>query len=125
MTIRVMEKLREINPDTHLSLFIYTPYPGTPLYKLSLDYGLEEPKSLEEWAFFSYDVAMSPWLAKKHGEMLEELCLITWLVHHPSLRYKISNKALGVLIEVLSVFESIRWRARFFKLPLESRLVKW
>ncbi len=125
MTIRVMEKLREINPESHLSLFIYTPYPGTPLYEFSLKHGLREPRSLEEWAFFSYDVAVSPWLTKEYGEMLEELCFITWLVHHPSLKHKVSKKSLGVLLEALGKIESIRWKTRFLKLPLEPRIIKW
>jgi len=35
-------------------VYIYTPYPGTPLYDLAVSQGFKEPKSLEEWANFDW-----------------------------------------------------------------------
>jgi radical SAM superfamily enzyme YgiQ (UPF0313 family) len=45
--------LRE-NPNADASFNIYTPYPGTPLFRESVEHGLPEPQSLEQWALTSF-----------------------------------------------------------------------
>jgi radical SAM superfamily enzyme YgiQ (UPF0313 family) len=60
-TFGLIDRLKKM-PGIELLLFLYTPYPGTPLYKLSLEMGFKEPQSLEEWSNFYLDVPTVPWI---------------------------------------------------------------
>ncbi|HDZ59609.1 MAG TPA: B12-binding domain-containing radical SAM protein, partial [Actinobacteria bacterium] len=48
-----IERLKKIQPDIRTKIFVFTPYPGTPLYELSVEFGMKEPLSLEEWADYN------------------------------------------------------------------------
>lgn len=50
-TYKVMEKLKENNPYVILmGPYLYSPYPGTPLFDKAVEAGFKPPSSLEEWA---------------------------------------------------------------------------
>lgn len=51
--LKFIRKLKTIHSDIRTKIFIFTPYPGTPLYDLAVSYGMPEPKSLEEWADYN------------------------------------------------------------------------
>ncbi len=63
-TFKIIDRLKKI-PGSELLLFLYTPYPGTPLYKLSLEMGFKEPQSFEEWSDFYLDVPTVPWIKEE------------------------------------------------------------
>jgi len=46
-------------PETRVH--IYTPYPGTQLYKDALHLGFTPPKELYGWSDFDYYKALTPW----------------------------------------------------------------
>ena len=54
--------IRKKIPSSQLLLFLYTPYPGTPLYDLSLKMGFKKPQFLEAWGEFYLDVPTVPWI---------------------------------------------------------------
>ena len=45
--------LRE-NPNADVSFNVYTPYPGTQLYREAVEHGLPESQSLEQWALVNF-----------------------------------------------------------------------
>lgn len=62
-TFKVIKQLKEINPENIMPVNFYMPFPGSPLYEKALAHGLEEPKTLEEWAAFSTRVGERiPWI---------------------------------------------------------------
>lgn len=72
--LKFIEKIKKINPDIRTKIFIFAPYPGTPLYDLSLKYGLPEPKSLEDWADFNpATMKESLWAEPWEREMIEKV----------------------------------------------------
>ncbi|MDD5148635.1 MAG: radical SAM protein, partial [Candidatus ainarchaeum sp.] len=46
--------------------FVYTPYPGNPLFEISRKCGFNPPKNLEEWAEFEIIANHVPWVSKKN-----------------------------------------------------------
>ena len=64
-TIKLIEKVKNIYNKTEILLFIFSPYLGTPLYKIARYYGIKSTNSLEEWADFTYDKANTPWVSDK------------------------------------------------------------
>ncbi|MFH1996319.1 MAG: radical SAM protein [Candidatus Omnitrophota bacterium] len=61
-TFALIDTLKAEAPSSELLLFLYTPYPGTPLYDLSLEMGFKEPGSLEEWSELYLDIPTVPWV---------------------------------------------------------------
>lgn len=53
-SIRLAVQLTDENPKAVKTFNIYTPYPGTELYQLTLQLGLKEPQRLEDWARFNF-----------------------------------------------------------------------
>lgn len=53
-SIRLAVQLTNENPRAVKSFNIYTPYPGTELYRLAVQLGLKEPQRLEDWACFNF-----------------------------------------------------------------------
>ncbi len=64
-TVGLIEKIKEINPNTEILLFIFSPYLGTPLYDVALEYGMIFPDSLEGWAGYTYEKANTPWISDR------------------------------------------------------------
>ncbi|WP_432409043.1 B12-binding domain-containing radical SAM protein [Wukongibacter sp. M2B1] len=64
-TIGLIEKIKKIDPNTEILLFIFSPYLGTQLFGTAVEYGMEFPKSLEGWANYTYDKLNVPWISQK------------------------------------------------------------
>ncbi|MCK4948006.1 MAG: B12-binding domain-containing radical SAM protein [Candidatus Aureabacteria bacterium] len=71
-TFKLIDTFREKIPASELLLFLYTPYPGTPLFDLSLKMGFEEPGSLKDWGEFYLDVPTVPWIDDKLIERIRK-----------------------------------------------------
>jgi len=94
-TFKLIETIKSKIPTSELLLFLYTPYPGTPLYKLSLEMGFKEPQNLESWANVYLDNPITPWidddLVKRVREYNKSLPLHRdiELKHKESFRFKV------------------------------------
>lgn len=52
------------NPNAFISpLDCLTPYPGTELYKQSIEYGFNSPESIREWSKWQWDHFKAPWFS--------------------------------------------------------------
>jgi len=71
-TFGLIDVLKEKVPTSELLLFLYTPYPGTPLYDLSAKTGFKEPQSLEDWSGFYLNVPTVPWVNNELVERVKE-----------------------------------------------------
>ena len=64
-TIGLIEKIKNININTEILLFIFSPYLGTELYEIARGYGMNFPDSLEGWADYTYENINVPWITEK------------------------------------------------------------
>lgn len=70
-TIRFIEQLMSENPNLEAPFVnIYTPYPGTPIFDLAIQYGFEPPKTLQEWADISWNKTNNMNIDEKVNERL-------------------------------------------------------
>lgn len=80
-TVTLSLKLLNDNKNAILSQFqIFTPYPGTDLYNLSIKHGFIPPNSLEEWSNFRFEVSNIAWADEKMKNVLRMLAFTTWFV---------------------------------------------
>lgn len=72
-TFSLINTLREKVPTCELLLFLYTPYPGTPLYEISVELGFKEPQCLEDWGQFYLNVSTVPWVDEELTQRVNKL----------------------------------------------------
>jgi radical SAM superfamily enzyme YgiQ (UPF0313 family) len=62
-TMAVVDRIGRANPDADFFTNIFSPYPGSPIWPQAVAQGVQEPRSLEEWAEFHPKVQVLPWLS--------------------------------------------------------------
>ena len=106
-------------------LFVYTPYPGTPLYNLSLKLGMEEPKKLTDWTNFELNMRNTPWVPVEYADRAEMLTsyIFRWLDDLYFLKLKARRSSVRPLLvlggHVFTALCRLRWRTKFFGLPVD------
>ncbi len=75
-TLSLYDKIFEVNPNAEINgVFVYTPYPGAPMYEDALKNGFEAPKSLEEWGQWEFNYKVKhKWLSR---EQLDRMTTIS------------------------------------------------
>lgn len=116
-------------------LFIYTPYPGSPLSALSTRYGFQPPRTFEGWSHFELSASNTPWVAKKYVRLVSMFMDYFFFFFGSGYTFhidSISNRFLrGIVRRVYNTFDSIvrlRWKYRIFIFPADYfifRYVAW
>lgn len=128
-TISLVDQLIEINSDINIAgLLMYTPYPGTPMFEEVLQSGYVPPQSLEAWGeFIINDKSQMCWHPKSYVDFLERIAQMTrWRFESfPSIKNFawaiIKFKPYSLLYHLLNIPFHIRWKYKFFNLPLDIR----
>ena len=122
-TVKLVGRVTKINQSFRiLGPFIYRPYPGSELYQQCLQYGLEEPEMLEEWADSPYiddtvspsDYILYPWVRYSLGKV-QRMIFYCWLAG-----MRVRSRLLTRIVRAVG-----QWRCRrlFWRLPVE--VVLW
>lgn len=123
-----IEKIKQIHPDIRTKIFVFTPYPGTPLYDLSVKYGMPEPQSLEEWADYNpATLKESQWVEPWERKMIEKVNGFYFPFAYPdsSMQAKIKNGGLKKIpYRVLHSLAAARTKRHFYSFPMEWILFK-
>jgi anaerobic magnesium-protoporphyrin IX monomethyl ester cyclase len=74
-SLRLADQLLRENPKATRSFNIYTPFPGTELFSLTVGMGLEVPGRLLDWARFTYRhlPERTPWLLPETRRLISIL----------------------------------------------------
>jgi radical SAM superfamily enzyme YgiQ (UPF0313 family) len=89
-TIALAFQLQKIYPKVFIfPLWIYTPYPGAPLYFEAIKRGFSPPSSLEEWGEFNWGISHLPWI--KNSKKIEAI--------HVMSEFAFYNKNLKMIIK--------------------------
>lgn len=138
-TLNLIDKLVKISPkNLYLNgIFLYTPYPGTPLFNLVTEkYNYKPCASLEEWANFGvYRNVGITWHTKKYVDECKTISILTRFPFYLSkfALKDVKNVAGGKRLSkfpfslgyyVLANLAILRWKHRFFKFPIELALLE-
>jgi anaerobic magnesium-protoporphyrin IX monomethyl ester cyclase len=128
-TLNLIDKILTINPDSSIGgLFLYTAYPGTPLFELATKNGFVLPASLEEWSEYSVMTAekKSAWLKPSEKREIQLISFVVRIVFNKELIKKTFKNPFYKLILVLfKVDGKLRWKFRFFKFAPEWYSLQW
>jgi radical SAM superfamily enzyme YgiQ (UPF0313 family) len=72
-TIAMVDTIGKRNPEAAFFTNIFSPYPGSPIFPEAVRLGVQEPKSLEEWAVFYPKIQQLPWLKGKAHARIQRI----------------------------------------------------
>lgn len=133
-TIDCMIKVQKDNTDAIVeSMCIYTPYPGTALWNLSIEHGLNPPESLEEWgdwSFHDFNEKRNPWLSATSRRRLGNISYISTLssvVDHltDSIKNPFRRTLIKLIVKPASKYYKWRFNHKFFNWLPELTLIRW
>ena len=128
-TISLNLKLKDENKGAISRMNIYTPFPGTGLFDISIKNGLKVPKRLEDWVSFNYRTVNNnaPWLSKKTKKILRMLHCTVLLAERNSFvnPYKKTNPIVVLLAKIYHPIAKKRVENLYYKFPIEIKLAEW
>lgn len=64
-TIHLIEEIKNRSSGAEILLFIFSPYVGTKLHEVALQYGMKFPECLEGWSGYTYEKSNVPWISEQ------------------------------------------------------------
>ena len=127
-SIGLAVNLTDENPKAVKTFNIYTPYPGTELYGLSVNLGLREPQRLQDWASFNFRKVhpTAAWVTPKMRHLIENLDFPLMFVGkgHFVNPYKKTNPLVVRLSKLYYPLAKHRVKNMDVRFPFEIKLVK-
>jgi radical SAM superfamily enzyme YgiQ (UPF0313 family) len=126
-SICLADRLIQENPKAVKTFNIYTPYPGTELYSLTLQQGLKEPQRLEDWATFNFrNVSKdSPWIHPDTKPLIVNLDFpLMFLGENFTNPYRKTHPLVVGLAKLYSPLAKYRVKHMDVRFPIESKVVK-
>ncbi len=121
-TIKVMKELKRITPEANTSIKIFTPYPGTPIFKTSQEYGFIPPDSLVSWADYNIEEVNTPWPKHKFSPHFS-LCS-RFATEYNRFSGFFKNPFLKIAGYLMHKIEKFRWDHEFWSFPIELIIIK-
>lgn len=128
-TLELIYQLHKINKDSEFLLFVYAPYPGTPLYEAAKQLGFKEPSKFEEWGHFDLNERHIPWVPDKYARLTWDLTYYLFFISG-SLHRTIGNYPFPVKVFLLSALTPLyllvllRFKYRFFLFSFDVFSIK-
>lgn len=132
-TLDLADKLIKINPRNRIMVFLYMPYPGSNLFRHSLQIGLKVPKDLAGWGNWTSNFKTTPWISRRqegrvamiHNYILFVLDADSSEGLSASFRNPVARFLFKKAFKLFELIVKLRWRYRFFALPLDFWLYRF
>ena len=128
-TISLWLRLIRENKDAVSHMNIYTPFPGTGLFDISVKNGLKVPEKLEDWVPFNYRTINknTPWLSKRRKKIIRMLHFAAMITnkHNFVNPYKKTDSMISLLARIYHPIAKKRMENLYYKFPIEIKLAEW
>ena len=129
-TISLIFELLDDNKEAMKDINIYTPYPGTELFDLSIENGLKPPERLEDWISFNWRTTNrknTPWITKDREKLLRMLHCSSLFLEKNYFLNPIwpTNPLIVMLAKLYHPIAKKRVEKLYYKFPIEIKLVEW
>ena len=126
--IRFIKTIKEINPDTEIIIYIYSPVPteGSELYNEVVKTGFKFPEKLEDWLdqqWANFDLRknpLTPWLTP---EMVNKILDFETVINaqYPTVS---DFKLTSFQKKTMRLLSSLRYKTGFYKFPYELKALQ-
>jgi radical SAM superfamily enzyme YgiQ (UPF0313 family) len=127
-TTALFLRLNRENPAAIPRLSIYTPFPGTGLFDLCVEHGLQVPSKLEDWVPINFSTLLSdrPWLSARRRETIRNLHFTSLLAIRNNFisPYKKTQRWAQLVAALYYPVARLRMSLLFTSLPIERRLAE-
>ncbi|RKZ43076.1 MAG: hypothetical protein DRR00_30385 [Candidatus Parabeggiatoa sp. nov. 3] len=132
-TVEMFDKLLALDERCRGQMFIYVPYPGTPLYNFSLALGFKEPKNLEGWGDHTFYETNTPWITKEQEILVPMLSSYIFMLLDSDtldmIKDRVKNRFKRTLFifafKTLVIVAKLRWKYKFFKFPIDYKIYRY
>lgn len=120
-TVNGVRKVSEIMPNAVQRLKIFSPYPGSQLYKEAVDRGYRPPATLENWGKYTREYCDLPYISNPWWyKCISYVTFFTFYSQTDIIGSIGSSKPVfRPVIALYKVLSSFRWHLRFFGFPVE------
>jgi radical SAM superfamily enzyme YgiQ (UPF0313 family) len=118
-----IRRMAMVNPKAGIGVCLYTPYPGSVSFDLSVKYGFKPPQRLEDWHGFNHKSKSVPWLLPEQVSLSIGLPIAIKALRGKDAKRWRRSKAKGAFMYAYSVITRARFRAGYFRYPIEQRLM--
>ncbi|MCX7916158.1 MAG: B12-binding domain-containing radical SAM protein, partial [Verrucomicrobiae bacterium] len=127
-SVRLAIRLTDENPRAVKTFNIYTPYPGTELFQVAVQMGLQPPERLEDWAAFNFRNVYGDalWVHPRTRQLAEGLDFPLMFLGkgHFVTPYKKTNPLVVALARMYYPLARYRVRQLDVRWPIETKLAK-
>jgi len=126
--IQFIKTIKEINPDTEIIIYIYSPVPteGSELYNEVVKTGFKFPEKLEDWLdpqWANFDLRknpLTPWLTP---EMVNKILDFETVINaqYPTVS---DFKLTSFQKKTMKLLSSLRYKTGFYKFPYELKALQ-
>ncbi len=112
LTTDLIQKMKQLDPGIRIPAWrVYTPYPGTNLYQLSIDNGFVPPKDLEEWVNYDFNTIKMPWVKGRRKKIIES---VSFLNAYLGLKWIKSKGIIPTLKRFFGYMVNWQWQSHLF-----------
>jgi anaerobic magnesium-protoporphyrin IX monomethyl ester cyclase len=127
-SVSLVLRLLDENPKANTFFNIYTPFPGTELFDITVKHGLHVPEGLEDWVSFNYRnlTQGAPWLSEEMRNIVEMLDFCTFFIGKgPFFQpYEKTSLLVSVLCKIYAPLANKRVKHLGYQFPAEIKLAK-
>jgi radical SAM superfamily enzyme YgiQ (UPF0313 family) len=120
-TINAVRKVSELMPAAVQRLKIFSPYPGSNLYKQTVERGYRPPATLEEWGRYTREHCDLPYI--KNPWWYKCISYVTFFNFYSQTEIVgsigSSKPIFRPVIAVYQFISKLRWKQSFFSFPVE------
>ena len=120
--------LHKLFPNWYIPLYSMATFTRMP-YKDAVEQGFVPPAKLEDWADIEMFTTRLPYLPEGLGERVEFITTYIMQSRRPDYKFyrgtnPLAKAAFGTAQSTLSALFRLRWKYKFFNLPLEMKLIE-
>ena len=126
--IRFIRKIKEINPDTEIIIYVYSPVPteGSELYEAVKMNGFHFPEKLEDWvlpAWENFDLRKNPLTPWLKPYMIDKIKNFETVLngYYPTVS---DIKLNSTKRNIISFVSALRYKTRFYHFPYEIKALQ-
>jgi radical SAM superfamily enzyme YgiQ (UPF0313 family) len=128
-TLSLFLKLSRENKAAIPRLHVFTPFPGTGLFDISVRNGLKIPDRLEDWVPFNWRTVSDavPWLSDDRKKIIKMLHFTSTLalLNNFVTPYKETSLLVRLLAALYYPIARMRVQGLFYRLPIERKVAEW
>lgn len=114
-TTDLMQKMKQADKGIRIPYWrVFTPYPGTELYNVSIESGFKPPRTLGGWATYDFKTVQMPWISRKMKMIIKS---IIYAINYLELENESSKSFYFKLSRFYGRLIDFRWARHWFYFP--------